>query len=92
MNVYKKVTVIGYTNDFGVMKDEKTGKPQAWSGKRAVLQELTFDANSKTAFQGLTFIDKCAPDFVEVPCGSVGTPCYNRGGKLIKIECGKSNG
>ena len=92
MNIYKKVTVIGYTNDFGVMKDEKTGKLKNWSGKRAVLQELKFESDTKTAFEGLTFIDKCDAEFVEVPVGSVGTPCYNRAGKLLKIECGKPNG
>lgn len=81
--MYIKYTVIGYSNDFGVMDN---GKP--WSGKRAVLQELRFNED-KTATQGLTVICKCAKDFRESPIGSTGTALFDRAGKLLKIECGK---
>lgn len=86
--MYRKYTVIGHTNDFGTIKKEG-GKCETWSGKRAVLQELTFDDATKTAIQGLTIICKCSPEYREVPSGTTGTACYDRNGKLLKIDCGK---
>lgn len=82
--MYLKYTVVGYTNDFGVMDDGKK-----WNGKRAVLQELRFNDDSKTANQGLTVVCKCSKDFREIPVGTVGTALFDRSGKLTKIECGK---
>lgn len=86
--MYRKYTVIGYSNDFGTIKKEG-GKCETWSGKRAVMQELTFDENTKTAVQGLTLICKCSSEFREVPAGSTGSALFDRNGKLFKIECGK---
>lgn len=82
--MYLKYTVVGYTNDFGVMDDGKK-----WSGKRAVLQELRFNEDNKTAIQGLTVICKCSKDFRESPVGSTGVALFDRSGKLLKVECGK---
>ena len=79
--MYLRYTVVGYTNDFGVMDDGKK-----WSGKRAVLQELRFDDENKTATQGLTVVCKCSKDFREVSLGVTGVALFDRSGKLSKIE------
>lgn len=91
--MYKRYTVLAYSNDFGVMNDEKTGKPKSWSGKRCIVQELTFDESTKTAVQGLTVVLKCSAECREVPLGTTGTAYFDRGGKLLEIRGGgnKSN-
>ena len=86
--MYRKYTVIGHTIDFGSIKKDG-GTLEKWNGKRVVLQELSFDDDTKVAHQGITIICKCAPEYREAPAGTVGSALFDRNGKLSKIECGK---
>lgn len=87
----KQYTIIAYTNDFGVINNEKTNKPQQWSGKRVIAQVSAF-TDSGDPIQALTHVFKATPDFREVDIGSTGTLLFDESGKAVYFQCGKRNG
>ena len=84
----KQYTIIGYTNDFGVMKNEKTGKNEQWAGKRLIAQVLTF-SDSGDAVQGLTRVFKADSAFHEVPIGTTGNLLFDENGRAVHFLGGK---
>lgn len=75
--------ILAVADDFGTMKDDKTGKDTDWKGTRFLAQECRMK-NGKTVSKTSCII-KAASDTGYV----VGVPCiiyFDRNGRAAKVE------
>lgn len=84
MKFYEIVTI---TEDFGRMKDEKTGKFNDWKGRRLVCMEYDKDDKSGVIYQGTTRIYKASKDLsATVPTGKPVDLYCDMTGRVKKVE------
>lgn len=86
----KKYTIIGYSTDFGQMKNERTGKLEDWKSKRIIAQELII-SDSGVPLSGYTKSFKADKSFREIPIGTTGVIYFDSDGRAIEFR-NTSNG
>lgn len=84
MKIYEIVAV---TEDFGTMKNEKTGKYETWKGRRLVCCEMTKDDKTGVINDSMTKIFKASKELAEtVPTGTAVDLLYDANGRVKKVE------
>lgn len=77
--------IVCTTEDFGTMKNEKTGKFEPWHGKRLVCME--YDKHGDEILQGVTKVFKASKDLPDtVPTGVTCDLLYDANGRVKKVE------
>lgn len=84
----KVYEIMCVSEDFGTMKNEKTGKFENWKGKRLVCMEYDKDDKSGGVIvQGMTKVFKASRDLPEtVPTGVMCDLLYDANGRVKKVE------
>ena len=81
MNYY---VIFAIVDDYGTMKDDKTGKNVDWKGTRLLCQEMRM-SNGKTVGANSCII-KANNDIGKLPTGIPVVIFFDRNGKAAKVE------
>lgn len=83
----KIYNIVAITEDFGSIKNEKTGKFEVWKGRRLVCLEMNKDDNSGVITESITKVFKASKELDKtVPTNAAVDLLYDANGRVKKVE------